>query len=378
MLVRNEIQVRYDAYRAQKVFGSLDGLRFICIAMVLWHHGTIWTVLEDPASILTRGFAGVEFFFVLSGFLITTLLLREEARNGRFSVFDFYRRRALRILPVYFLAISSIGFWWIVVRGQDEWTPLLPYYYLFAANFLIGDIPLLAPMWSLAVEEQYYLVWPALLIALPAMGARLAVVALLVLVCLATSQGLLSPIEPVPPTDYAQFVLPMLNYMAILLGALTAMVLHCPAGFAVLWLVVGHRWAPVAALALTALALQFVPSTMIQIVVPIPMALTLAALTVREDHVAAPALKAAPIVRIGKVSYGLYIWHLVGLHIGNVAVERIGLTGWTGAWTIMGIYLITSAAIAELSYRYFEIWFLRLKNRRSLPASARRRPASKP
>src|SRR6056297_732301 len=265
MPVRNESRARYDAYRAQKVFGSLDGLRFICIAMVLWHHGTVWGLMESPAQVLTRGFAGVEFFFVLSGFLITTLLLREEDRNGRFSVLDFYRRRALRILPVYFLAISSIGFWWIVVRGQDEWTPLLPYYYLFAANFLIGDIPLLAPMWSLAVEEQYYLVWPAVLVALPAMGARLAVVALLILVCLSMSQGLLPAIEPVPPTDHARFVLPMLNYMAILLGALTAMVMHRPAGFAVLWAIVGHRWTPVAALALTALALQFVPPDMVHV-----------------------------------------------------------------------------------------------------------------
>src|SRR6056297_985108 len=294
MPVRNESRARYDAYRAQKVFGSLDGLRFICIAMVLWHHGTVWGLMESPAQVLTRGFAGVEFFFVLSGFLITTLLLREEDRNGRFSVLDFYRRRALRILPVYFLAISAIGFWWIVVRGQAEWTPLLPYYYLFAANFLTDDIPLLAPMWSLAVEEQYYLVWPALLIALPVLGGRIAFVILCILVCLALSQGLLPPIELLPPTDQARFVLPVLSYMSILLGAFMAMVLHHRAGFTVMWFAVGHRWAAVVWLGITIVVLQVASPDMIHVVASFPMMMTLAALVVREDHAAAPVFEARP------------------------------------------------------------------------------------
>ena len=80
----------YRAFRDTKFFGSLDGLRCFCIAFVLWHHRPENLTGDDPIMILTRGFTGVDFFFVLSGFLITTLLLREEERNGRFSLLSFF------------------------------------------------------------------------------------------------------------------------------------------------------------------------------------------------------------------------------------------------------------------------------------------------
>jgi peptidoglycan/LPS O-acetylase OafA/YrhL len=370
-----ELHVRFDAYRAQRVFGSLDGLRFICIAMVLWHHGTIWGLLEDPARILARGFAGVDFFFVLSGYLITTLLLREEAANGRFSIAGFYRRRVLRIVPVYFLAVTAVSFWWIVARGQEEWIPLVPYYYLFLANFLYHDIPLLAPMWSLAVEEQYYLIWPALLLLLPELRTRVILLVVLIAVCFLAEAGILPRIEPVPATEQARFLLPPGGFAAILIGSLTAVVLHQRAGYAALWQIVGHRWAPLILLGATALALHLLPPILLgwpNLIVHGLMALTVASLVVREDHVMAPALKLAPVAQVGKVSYGLYIWHLCGLHIGNETVRVLGLEGWTGAWVAMGVYLVASVVVAELSFRYFESYFLRLKDR------PRRQPVQAP
>ncbi len=100
-------RVIYDAYLRRRHFGSLDGLRALCIGAVLWHHSP----LMDPASpvqLLTRGFTGVDMFFVLSGFLITTLLLREEQATGRISLSAFYWRRALRILPGYLLLAGQL------------------------------------------------------------------------------------------------------------------------------------------------------------------------------------------------------------------------------------------------------------------------------
>ncbi|MEE4135728.1 MAG: acyltransferase [Desulforhopalus sp.] len=157
----------YHVYRSIRHFGSLNGLRFFCIFAVLWHHAPIWTSMQDAPVLLQRGFLGVDFFFVLSGFLITTLLLREEDQNGRFSLKGFYWRRCLRIVPVYFLVVTLLAVYFIGVKGQSEYLELLSFYYLFLSNLLIGDIPILAPTWSLSVEEQYYLVWPLLLLATP-------------------------------------------------------------------------------------------------------------------------------------------------------------------------------------------------------------------
>lgn len=88
----------YDAYRARRTFGSLDGFRCMSIVAVIWHHsrGDI-----GFGRLGLRGFLGVHVFFVLSGFPIVTLLLREHARNGQISLKAFYARRTLRIMPLY-------------------------------------------------------------------------------------------------------------------------------------------------------------------------------------------------------------------------------------------------------------------------------------
>lgn len=160
-------EVRAAAYRRYKdasFFGSLNGIRFLCIIAVMWHHSPMSSMLSGEFPLLGRGFLGVDFFFVLSGFLITTLLLREEERQGRFSLANFYRRRALRIVPPYFLLITAVAGYYVVWKGQEHLAPLVPYYYLFLSNFLIDDIPLLTITWLLAVEEQYYLMWSLLLL----------------------------------------------------------------------------------------------------------------------------------------------------------------------------------------------------------------------
>lgn len=355
---------RHDAYRSVRFFGSLDGLRCLCLAMVLWHHG-IWGFIVDVPTILTRGFTGVDFFFVLSGFLITTLLLREEAQTGRISLYGFYRRRFLRIVPVYFLAVTVISLYWIVVKGQDRFIPMLPYYYLFLANFLIDDIDLLSPMWSLAVEEQYYLLWPLLLLVLPALvRVRLAVVLALIAVCVVVSQGLLPPIEVAPPNEIARFTLPVGSYAAILIGSCLAILLHVPSGFAALWRLVGWRWAPVAFMAATFLALHFLPQILMgwpNLVVHSLMALTLAAIVVREDHVLAGIMRIRIIARIGQISYGTYIWHLCGRHIGVEVTQALGLEGLAAHVSMMTIFVVSAIVIGELSFRFFESFFLRFK-----------------
>lgn len=368
MAKRSDPGAAHAAYLETRFFGSLDGLRSLCIALVLWHHGTILDVLGAPPRILTRGFTGVDFFFVLSGFLITTLLVREEARKGRFSLTGFYRRRILRIVPVYFLAVTLAAGWWIGVRGQEQWTAHLPYYYAFLANFLTEDIPLLAPMWSLSVEEQYYMLWPLTLLVLPALRLRAVFLAsVLGYAVLVIAFGLLPRPELWPPTGVATFLLPIAAYAPILIGSALALALNSPAGFAALYRLAGHRMAAPAALVALLLAWQFLPQTLLgwpAFVMHAIMALLLAALVLREDNGLARVLRWRPVARVGAISYGLYIWHLVGRHVGVEITARFGLGPVAAGWVAMPLYIAAAIAIAEISFRYYETPFLRLKSRR--------------
>lgn len=356
----------YRRYREKTVFGSLDGLRCLCIALVLWHHRPmLFAEGADLPRLLTRGFTGVDFFFVLSGFLITTLLLREEEREGRISLAGFYRRRFFRIIPLYFLVVSLTAFLWIGVKGQGVWWPYLPYYYGFLANFLEGDIPLLAPTWSLSVEEQYYLIWPALLLVIPLLRWRAGLVSGLIVVIYATAEGLL-PRLPVAETALARIVLPDPAYGAILIGSLAALVLHRPKGFAALWRLLGHRAAPLVLLLALIVAWQVLPEDLRGwpgLVMHLLMAAVLAGLVLREDHVLAPALRWRPVARMGEISYGLYLWHLFGLHVGVEGAKLAGFQGLAAGWVALPIYLAAAVLIAEASFRWFESHFLRLKSK---------------
>jgi peptidoglycan/LPS O-acetylase OafA/YrhL len=157
---------------------SLDGFRAISILMVYFSHAEVsagfptWLSRYVPFEF---GMLGVRVFFVISGFLITTLLLKEEATRGAISLAAFYKRRVFRILPAYY-------FYLLAVFLLSQFVPPMrcpPTAYLTAATFTTGlagnwglavwrlDTWPLSHGWSLAVEEQFYIFWPALLILVP-------------------------------------------------------------------------------------------------------------------------------------------------------------------------------------------------------------------
>lgn len=343
------------AYQARRRFANLDGLRFICIAMVLWHHAI--PASAQSLQIAARGFLGVDFFFVLSGFLITTLLLRERAERGRFSLYNFYIRRILRILPVYFFVVSLVGAYYIILDGQTEFLDLLPYYYLFLSNFLTEHIPLLGITWSLSVEEQYYMLWPLLLSILP-VRLVLPVLIGLVAVNVLISAGLWPGTAPV--WGPLVFKLPTATYAPILLGSLAAWVLHSRQGFTAGFSVLSSYWAVLIGFAILGLFLHFGPqqiSGFPNLVIHCLMTLILMSLVVREDGALSGLLQTRWIMRFGAVSYGIYLYHLIALDIvkrgsGLVLGDALGNT-----WALFLIYSILSYVIAEISFRTLETWF---------------------
>jgi peptidoglycan/LPS O-acetylase OafA/YrhL len=151
-----------------KVISGLDALRALAVALVLADHYLIMDHLFHTHPNL--GWLGVMIFFVLSGFLITSILLREHEATGSISLRDFYRRRAFRIFPAFYccwmlttvVALTFHEFYW---RGA-----LTSFFYMmdYGRAFHAGELPYLHMWisWSLAIEEKFYLLWPLLLILL--------------------------------------------------------------------------------------------------------------------------------------------------------------------------------------------------------------------
>ncbi|MEQ9695374.1 acyltransferase [Shimia sp. SDUM112013] len=352
----HESASRFRAYRSVSYFQNLNGLRFICIAMVLWHHAQ--PVQSETWPILDRGFLGVDFFFVLSGFLITTLLLRERDRTGRFSLRHFYIRRALRILPVYFFVVTLVAAYFIGIKGETRYFTQLPYYYLFLSNFLTDHIPTLSITWSLSVEEQYYLLWPLALLLLP---SRWVVPVLGVLIALNVTAAMgLFGVTP-PQLGPLTFKLPVATYAPILMGSLAAVLLNSQRGYAAFDTVLGKPLAPWVCAVLLAITIQITPFDLRglpNLLIHVLMTATLITLVLYEDTVWSPFLTHPFIARVGEVSYGIYLYHLLALHV----VHALGIAN---GWLILIAYSLISVLIAEVSFRTLERWFL---NKRPAPA----------
>lgn len=163
-------QQTHERYLARSYLPALDGLRAISIVMVIWHH--CW--LTPPPGIWGKGPAGVQLFFVISGYLVTTLLLRERDRHGKVSLAAFYRRRALRIFPLYYailgvLTFHALGGEWLTGPSAQRahffrnW----PYFATFTCNWWVNwTVPhpiTFAFAWTLAIEEQFYAFWAPVL-----------------------------------------------------------------------------------------------------------------------------------------------------------------------------------------------------------------------
>src|SRR6266446_3777966 len=140
---------------------ALDGLRAISVLMVLAVH----------LKVTSGGFLGVDIFFVLSGFLISNILLNELQAEHRINFLQFYLRRARRLAPGLFALLLLAGLLWRSTMGHESFLgaaiPALFYYQNWALCFkTLGSVGILAQTWSLSIEEQFYIFWPLLLVLL--------------------------------------------------------------------------------------------------------------------------------------------------------------------------------------------------------------------
>jgi peptidoglycan/LPS O-acetylase OafA/YrhL len=203
----------YERYQAERHFPVLDGVRALSIFGVILAHAS------GQLRSLFHGHQGVNAFFVLSGFLITTLLLREERDHGRVNLAGFYIRRSFRILPLYYLTLALysvllLGFQLMPDRAEF-FRHALPYYALYFPEYihLNQDGPF-AHSWSLGIEEKFYALWPLLgFVLLRARSVRPLVLF-----------GLIGSILLLPNSlDWAKYVR---HYVPIAVGCLIALLLH--------------------------------------------------------------------------------------------------------------------------------------------------------
>lgn len=326
--------------------GEIDGLRAISVGGVVLFHA--WP------GFLPGGFLGVDVFFVISGFLITSLLAAEAA-TGRISIAGFYERRARRIVPalLFVLLVTTLGAVGVMPPSELEaYGASLRAATLFYSNvFFYGDIgyfaaatkymPLLH-IWSLAVEEQFYIVWPLLVLLLVALKrTRLLplVVALVVLASLAAAVWMQTR------SPAAGFYLTPFRMWELGLGAMLA-VTPLPAArrSAAPLLIIG--------LALILGSMLWLDERLaLHMPTPLPACLGAALVLYATTHAkprAIALLTNAPMRAIGRGSYSLYLWHWPALVLPRIALDR-GLTPLESAAAV-----VVAAALTYVSLRFVE------------------------
>ncbi len=341
---------------------SLDGLRAVAVlGVILYHGGVSWA---------PGGFLGVDLFFVLSGFLITTLLLSEWKSDGSINLPGFWTRRAKRLLPALLLVLVAVAVYAVTIANADELRTIRgdafatlgyvanwrfistggSYFEQFAAPSPLKH------MWSLAIEEQFYLLWPLLVFGmlllrrgasrvLPAVTAGL--LALSVAAMFALHQPGHDPSRVYYGTDT--------RAQSLLVGALLGMLLRKVRSPSTRAARVALQSAGVAA----ALALGYIWTTVSDrsdalyrggfLVEALLVAVVITAVTQPKVGPLGAVLSVRPLRWIGQISYGLYLWHWPIFVV--LSPDRVGIDG----YALLSLRIAITFGVASLSYYLVEM-----------------------
>ncbi len=335
---------------------DVEGLRAVAIGLVVLYHANL--------SALSGGYVGVDVFFVISGFVITGLLLRETTATGRTSFTAFYARRCRRILPAATLVIvvtvvatyAALGAFFGNQTAIDaRWTAVFLANFHFASigtNYLTAQRPPspLLNFWSLAVEEQFYLVFPALFATVAALRLRWSLRARLAtgLVVIIVLSFALSVAQTNSNPTVAYFS-PFTRAWELALGALVAVGTE--------WLLRVPRrvgatatWIGLAAIAFSAVAFganTAYPGSLVAVPV-VGAALVIAGGMTAPRRGAELVLGRSPVRYVGKLSYSLYLWHWPMLVIAAEAAGKSSLDfGQSAPWLLaaLGASVVTYSLI---------------------------------
>jgi len=355
---------------------ALDGLRALAVLAVLAYH------LNEPWA--RGGYLGVDLFFVLSGFLITSLLLEEHEDTGTIRLAKFWARRARRLLPALFVMVAAVMAF-VLLEGRygttdfvaaidlsslrsEAWATLLyvaNWQQIFAQHSYFAQFSAPSPLqhtWSLAIEEQFYLLWPLVTVVLLAKGLRQRRrLGVAVSILIAVASTVLMAVLFTPGSDPSRVYYGTDTRLAdlavgTLLAWLTARRPETPPRIAaVLRVAAPLALAGLLALMATAGNAGEVPSSFMFeggfLVAAVLCAVVLADVR-RDGSILARGLGCRPLVAIGLVSYGIYLWHWPVIVL--VTPASAGLSGaalLAARLGIMAAFVLASYFLVELPVR---------------------------
>jgi peptidoglycan/LPS O-acetylase OafA/YrhL len=336
---------------------GLNGIRAIAALLVVISHISLQI---GDLGFATRGSInmagkGVTMFFVLSGYLITTLLLKEQDKTGAISLRKFYVRRILRIWPIYYLAII-VALTWFAISGLSISATGTFFYVFLMANvpFVFGGvIGPVAQLWSVGVEEQFYLFWPWLF----RWKQKLPYIMLgIIVLFLALRLGL----RVVENGNWYTFV-GVTRFHCMAVGGLGAWAIHYKKPFIQKLyhpVLQGTCWAILA-------VSVYKPIHVLSIVDNELYAILFLVIIINVSTNPKTILKLEnPVINwLGRISYGIYVYHLFAIILGFYLYRNI-LPAKPGLEIIVYLLVTTiTLLMAHISYYYFESWFLHRKEK---------------
>ena len=360
-------------------FPNLDGLRFFSFFLVFLAHSfsadnpaikeTGWYKLIK-VRMFSDGDIGVSFFFVLSGFLITYLLIKEKELIGRINIKSFYIRRALRIWPLYYFTML-FGFIIFPILKQkfgevpnEIADPLLCFTFLnnFDRMVHIPDASVISVMWSVAIEEQFYLIWPIIFFLTPK-KYYFHIIAFVVIISNLFRMIFVKSIQ------IDLHTLGVITDMAI--GGLFAYLCYFNIKF-LGFIKRMPKWSIAIPYILTLCFIIFkqeiFSSEVMVILKRVIMGTTFAVIIVEQNFSNNSLFKVGNwkiISKLGKYTYGLYCLHSIAILISVTLLRKFSLNHYS--WQIwfleLPLSLLLSIAMSWFSYKYFESWFLKLKDK---------------
>jgi peptidoglycan/LPS O-acetylase OafA/YrhL len=340
-------------------FQKIDGLRFIAISVVFVHH-----IASIFSTYIDWGYFGVDLFFVISGFLITLILLKSK---GKFKKVygNFLARRCLRIFPLYYFALAIL-----IIIGhpvvRENIGYLLSYTFNYKFPFITEDNPV-GHFWSLCVEEQYYLFWPFIVLGLRKQLNSLSLV-VIIMIFFAYLQIHFNIIPSISVYNYTGLTTRM---GSLGLGSLGAILFTQQSNL--LRLMLDNKYIEYTMYAICISALVFF--------IPFLMGVSSLFLVLKAAQNSfhfngvSRLLSNKKVLYMGRISYGLYVYHIIVIFYGTPYVfdpfwnsidfesfGRLSVLQYHSWLLKLPIYVGLTILISEVSYRYFENPLLRLKN----------------